>query len=192
MDNDFLRYAKYAKSSYSKDHDNRFEFDNDSLITFEAEDFGERKLFIVLAGTDDMADVKDSITDDYNIEKARSHLWNARIGSFIRGQKIVLVGHSRGGRLAVALGADMKARGLNVEKIVTFGCPKVDLNVTKVPHFRIVNRADPVPNLPPFFYGCHHHVKPIYLGGKPKWWRRFLFVSNAYKYHPIDEYISSL
>ena len=190
MNNNFKNYAQLAKWSYSKVP--RVEFGSDAMIHFTDKDDGEVKLFIVFAGTDDYSDMKKNIFNEYQIEEAIDQLFMYLADSFTKRLKIVLIGHSRGGRYAVEVGEALKGKGLNVEKIITFGCPKVKIKKAIVPHFRLVNGLDGVPSMPPFFYGCKHHCKKIQLMNAPKWWQSWFKLTGTALDHPINDYIESL
>ena len=66
---------------------------------------------------------------------------------------VFLTGHSLGGAVAQIIGMWLHKRGYNVQ-IFTFGSPKVSTTFTfnEPNHWRVVDRSDPVPFLPPYPY----------------------------------------
>ena len=66
---------------------------------------------------------------------------------------VFLTGHSLGGAVAQIIGMWLHKRGYNVQ-IYTFGSPKVSTTFTfnEPNHWRVVDRSDPVPFLPPIPY----------------------------------------
>jgi len=91
----------------------------------------------------------------------------------------IVTGHSLGGALASLAAADLNYNGLPVERVYTFGAPRVGnlgwaffynemLNL-KGRTFRVVNERDPVPHIPytgvTFMRGYHHVGIEIWLNG---------------------------
>ena len=66
---------------------------------------------------------------------------------------VFLTGHSLGGAVAQIIGMWLHKRGYNVQ-IFTYGSPKVSTTFTfnDPNHWRVVDRSDPVPFLPPIPY----------------------------------------
>ena len=66
---------------------------------------------------------------------------------------VYLTGHSLGGAIAQIIGMWLHEEGYNVQ-IYTFGSPKVSTTFTfnEPNHWRVVDRSDPVPFLPPYPY----------------------------------------
>ena len=66
---------------------------------------------------------------------------------------VFLTGHSLGGAIAQIIGMWLHEKGYNVQ-IYTFGSPKVSTTFTfnEPNHWRVVDRSDPVPFLPPYPY----------------------------------------
>ena len=66
---------------------------------------------------------------------------------------VFLTGHSLGGAVAQIIGMWLHKRGYNVQ-IFTYGSPKVSTTFTfnEPNHWRVVDRSDPVPFLPPIPY----------------------------------------
>ena len=66
---------------------------------------------------------------------------------------VFLTGHSLGGAVAQIIGMWLHKRGYNVQ-IFTYGSPKVSTTFTfnEPNHWRVVDRSDPVPFLPPLPY----------------------------------------
>ena len=66
---------------------------------------------------------------------------------------VFLTGHSLGGAVAQIIGMWLHKRGYNVQ-IFTYGSPKVSTTFTfnEPIHWRVVDRSDPVPFLPPIPY----------------------------------------
>lgn len=85
---------------------------------------------------------------------AAQSLYNYAIGRMNKGDTVSLTGHSLGGAEAVILAMYLKTEGWNVERVITFGQPKVtDADGAKafrdLPLVRAVNVNDPVSLVPP-------------------------------------------
>lgn len=89
------------------------------------------------------------------------------IEKYKKDYKINITGHSLGGAIAIILAMDLKFSGYNIEKIITFGQPKVTgkkgiKKFKDLPLLRIVHDKDPVPLVPPFeifkFWGKYKHL----------------------------------
>ncbi|EKG10276.1 Lipase class 3 [Macrophomina phaseolina MS6] len=80
--------------------------------------------------------------------------------------KIVSVGHSLGGAVAVFAAAQLRNDGYDVE-LYTFGQPRIGSSkissyiTDQGSNFRITHKADPVPKLPPVLLGFVH-ISPEY------------------------------
>lgn len=120
-----------------------------------------------------------------------------------------ITGHSLGGASAVLAGAFTTKN--RPEAVFTFGCPRIgnaefaefaaDNN-----HIRVVNAADAVPRLPPYFLGYRHDCDPLYLksdgrliDGAGLWSRLIDFgldmrasARQPVKRHSMENYISQL
>jgi len=80
------------------------------------------------------------------------------------GSQVIIAGHSLGAAIAVFLVPRLIAHGMLVQRVVTFGCPRVgDANYrdawhrqTSVPIRRYVNGPDPVCQLPTPLRGYRH------------------------------------
>ena len=73
------------------------------------------------------------------------------------GYFVILAGHSLGGALAVLSAAYSKQVGCPVDRLTTFGAPRVGYKglrgwVKDIPGHRYINGADPVPTIPPATY----------------------------------------
>jgi hypothetical protein len=82
---------------------------------------------------------------------------------------IILTGHSRGGSIAQVMAPEMG----DVMAVFGFGCSRVGgrrwrraYNSIDVPTYLFENRGDIIPNLPPWYFGYVHVVKPMSLDGK--------------------------
>lgn len=87
-------------------------------------------------------------------QAAAQSLYNDAIGRMNKGDAVSLTGHSLGGAEAVILAMYLKTEGWKVERVITFGQPKVtDADGAKefrdLPLLRAVNVNDPVPLVPP-------------------------------------------
>lgn len=80
------------------------------------------------------------------------------------GARVILAGHSLGAAIAVFLAPRLRDRGITIERVVTFGCPRVGdafyreawHNTVAAPIRRYVNGPDPVCQLPTPWRGfCH-------------------------------------
>lgn len=100
---------------------------------------------------------KDPLTNIHlhrGFQAAAQSLYNDAIGRMKKGDGVSLTGHSLGGAEAVILAMYLKTEGWQVERVVTFGQPKVtDADGAKkfrdLPLLRAVNVNDPVPLVPP-------------------------------------------
>lgn len=87
-------------------------------------------------------------------QAAAQSLYSDAIGRMNKGDAVSLTGHSLGGAEAVILAMYLKTEGWKVERVITFGQPKVtDADGAKefrdLPLLRAVNVNDPVPLVPP-------------------------------------------
>ena len=87
-------------------------------------------------------------------QAAAQSLYSDAIGRMNKGDAVSLTGHSLGGAEAVILALYLKTEGWKVERVITFGQPKVtDADGAKefrdLPLLRAVNVNDPVPLVPP-------------------------------------------
>lgn len=79
----------------------------------------------------------------------------------VKNKPLVITGHSLGGAIAVVLGLYMKHYGFNIQKVVTFGQPKVTYkkflpkaqNILGDDYIRVVNESDEIPNVPTGIFG---------------------------------------
>lgn len=109
----------------------------------------------------------------------------ARVKASVTGHRVALYGHSLGGALALMTGALLMADGIPVERIVTFGAPRVGLieyvnalATVAVDEYRYGN--DIVPQVPSFMM----HARPLIHVGAP----RIDFLSC----HHIENYIAAI
>ena len=92
--------------------------------------------------------------------KSLDNLWNFILTYLDDNLKIFVTGHSKGGAIANLFALRCYSIGKQVEEIYTFGAPatgnlehqKYYESIFYEKHFRIVNRYDIVPHLPPSFY----------------------------------------
>ena len=99
-------------------------------------------------------------------------IWNTHKGSIrrlvtqYRGKKIIFTGHSRGGALAVLMAVHAENADMPVDKIYTFGSPRVMSEFASVQrnikHYRVENKQDPVSVLP-WCYRYKHTGKLVLL-----------------------------
>ncbi|KAH7126729.1 Alpha/Beta hydrolase protein [Dendryphion nanum] len=85
---------------------------------------------------------------------------------------IVATGHSLGGAIATLAAAQLRNEKHTVA-LYTFGAPRVSgpalaayISAQPGGNFRVTNRNDPVPRLPPFFLGFTHITPEYYIGRK--------------------------
>jgi len=136
--------------------------------------------------------------------------FNDYIGRLVkqhRGKQIIFTGHSRGGALAVLMAIYAENADLPVDKIYTFGSPRVISEFTSVQrnlkHFRVENKQDPVSVLP-WCYQYKHTGKLVLLsnssckaivynqGRNPLKRAVDLVDHQIVKAHNIDSYIDIL
>lgn len=90
----------------------------------------------------------------HGFQAAAQSLYNDAKGRMNKGDPVSLTGHSLGGAEAVILAMYLKTEGWKVDRVITFGQPKVtDADGAKafrgLPLLRVVNVNDPVPLVPP-------------------------------------------
>jgi hypothetical protein len=172
---DIAYYAKFAKAAYEPDDSIKsvcFGFDRvmiRDLPTHKSRYFFAIKgdtCLIAIRGTDN----DSNVATDVRFIKVHDDMIDADIHRGFRAateevfkdimkyightMKFQLTGHSLGGAEAVILAMYLRSLNYNVEKIVTFGQPKVtDKKGVKkyrdLPLLRVVNDRDPVPLTPP-------------------------------------------
>ncbi|MET0546645.1 MAG: lipase family protein [Caulobacterales bacterium] len=109
--------------------------------------------------------------------KIEDQLWDDLM--HLTGDKaIYLTGHSLGGAIALVASAaliaddeESKALGDRIAAVYTFGGPRVGCkdfeNCVKAPHYRVVNRFDVVPLVPPNFVMGYRHSGDVRLLRNP-------------------------
>jgi hypothetical protein len=128
-----------------------------------------------------------------------------------------ITGHSLGGALAVILGMYLEKDGLRVERIITFGQPKVT-NVdgarkyAHLPLLRFVHQGDPVPDMPPLLSLRKAQWRYTHVGPEVILWTDNLYIfveehqalsagvlsfwgnigSHEVKEHKVEAYLASL
>ena len=109
------------------------------------------------------------------------------IGEKRQNQQVWVTGHSLGGALAVILTATLLENDIPVHGLYTFGAPRVgdksfarqlDNQLKNKAHWRVVNKGDLVPHLPPEMFFCHAGNRKLLLSQKskstsPDTWKRF-------------------
>ena len=116
---------------------------------------------------------------------AGSDLYHAARPLLKKEYTTTITGHSLGGSLAVILGMYLQADGFPVQRIVTFGQPKVT-NVagarkySHLPILRFVNRADPVADVPPLMSLSDAQWRYTHFGPEVLLWtgNRYIFVED--------------
>lgn len=101
-------------------------------------------------------------------------------------KQLWLTGHSLGGGLVNIFAGVLKTRGIEITGIYTFACPRItdDHHASQIeqsilgPYFRIENRFDPVPDLPPKRLVSYRHSGKLIdieenTGYFYRNWRRF-------------------
>lgn len=100
-------------------------------------------------------------------------IWPAILASMPdKDMAIAFTGHSKGGAEATLCAALAVERGYLVKHLITFGSPRVAasgkvLDILArggVNILRYVNRGDPVPRVPPWFFGYRHVGLAIEIG----------------------------
>lgn len=85
------------------------------------------------------------------------------------GLPVRLAGHSLGGAVAVLLMVALDGEGVAVERCVTFGQPKLTTaagvrRYRHLPLLRVINGADPIPQMPPHALAIEGHGPYRHLG----------------------------
>lgn len=124
-----------------------------------------------------------------------------------------VTGHSLGGAVAVIVAAYLEQRGYTLERVVTFGQPKITTEPPPVPQLvsvltRVMNELDVVPMLPPYAFGeKYQHFSPevilrdgpdyVYLDehdadriSAGEFWRNITDFST--KEHHMDGYLANI
>jgi predicted lipase len=133
---------------------------------FVVTDSKTKKQYISIRGTSSGEDVKIDL--DYlkvynkklgiyvheGFNKAAEEIYNSILNSLKRGYIIHCVGHSLGGALSAILMMMLYEDGFKLGQSYTFGQPKISnkkgsQKYKDLPIIRVINRGDPVPNLPP-------------------------------------------
>jgi hypothetical protein len=173
---DILAYARRANAAYQDEAAIRAVVGPGPALTvadlrgvdvraFVEVDEPERRQWLVVRGT---ANLKNAAEDaDYAkvkvpelevpvhqgfVEDARA-VWSFARPLLRPGLPTRLTGHSLGGALAVLLAMRLRVDGVPLDRVVTFGQPKVTTEAgvalfRDLPLLRIVNHDDPVPLLP--------------------------------------------
>lgn len=81
--------------------------------------------------------------------------------------KYTITGHSLGGALAMLMGYNLKQRGFTVQKVITYGQPRVGepsfANNYDIPYRRVIFAADPVPHIPARLMNYLHPTQELFL-----------------------------
>lgn len=145
--------------------------DNDYSYYVDQESYNDVSI-IVFRGTANQQNYLDDInilrTDDRRLElklhsgfrKVASIMYGDIVKHYELDHKVILVGHSLGGAIAQIIGMWMdhihNSEGVKRYdvQIFTFGSPKVSTTFVhnKPRHWRVVDKNDPVPFLPPYPY----------------------------------------
>ena len=156
-----------------------------------------RKQDIAVRGTSNLANIRTDaqINPDPDPKlHVRLHRGFAHAGAELykyvephlrRGYETTITGHSLGGALAAILGMYLKADGVRLTRIITFGQPKVT-NVSGarryagLPIIRFVNRADPVTDVPPLLSLRDKNWSYTHFGPEVLLWtgNRYIFVEG--------------
>lgn len=105
------------------------------------------------------------------------------LGKVVDGKEIWITGHSLGAALAVLLTATLLENDVSVEGLYTFAAPRVgnddfaeqlNSNLSGRAHYRVVNRGDLVPHLPPELFFSHSGTRKLLVkdginGTKREW-----------------------
>jgi hypothetical protein len=90
-----------------------------------------------------------------------ANIFYSEVKPLLDNRKITVIGHSRGGAIALILSYLINRSDL---KVITFGSPKVatlkgflKLKNSKINHFRVTVKNDFIPTVPPFILGFIHY-----------------------------------
>lgn len=204
-----IKFAKLSELAYTK---SSYSFRNNSVLLEEDSD----SQYIAFRGTDDFSD----IVEDISIFKVNRGKFGGKVQDgfadayeqvrpFIlrnvsRSKKVYITGHSLGAAMAILCAVELKGLGYNVQKMYTFGQPRVGnadwkkfFGITGIELYRIVNGTDIVTRIPKLF--AYHVGTPVYLDdGKivkeqPSAWV-FIFWKRVSDFtsHEITSYIKEL
>jgi len=121
---------------------------------------------IVLCGTVPSSSVTDKPIDVFNtfgFDKAADLIDANLVKQLKKGVNIHIFGHSLGASLAVLLALHLQAEGFKVEKVITFGQPKIAKEKEKqqfkhISLTRVVDFSDSIPLLFPGYIHIGHEV----------------------------------
>jgi hypothetical protein len=173
---EILRYARRASAAYEDEAAIRAAIEPGSTLAvsdlpgvdvrvFVETDAAHGVQWVSVRGTANLANVREDAeyakaeASDLGIPVHRGFVEDARaVWTFARprvrpGMRTRLTGHSLGGALAVLLAMRLGVDGQPIERVITFGQPKVttEQGVARfraLPLLRVVNHDDPVPLLP--------------------------------------------
>ena len=167
---------------------------------------------IIFRGTANMENFLDDInitrTYDRRLElnlhsgfrQVAENLYSDMIGKYELDHKVILVGHSLGGAVAQIMGMwlDHIHNSSGVKRhdvqVFTFGSPKVSTTFigTKLRHWRIIDKKDPVPFLPPYPYVHSGVVIDVNTLEWSENHKEGSFTSTDSKEHSIKDYLDIL
>jgi len=112
-----------------------------------------------------MANKKIDIFTTFGFDKAADQIDNSLVKFLKKDFSLSVFGHSLGASLAILFGLHLHSSGFKIDKIVTFGQPKIVKerevsNYSQLPLIRVIDYNDPVPSL---FVGYTHVGQEIVL-----------------------------
>ncbi|MDH5546674.1 MAG: lipase family protein [Gammaproteobacteria bacterium] len=164
---------------------------------FLARDKNSGLQIVVIRGTDSIedaiVDARFAFVDDEVLEirahagfdQAARRIADELFHKLVRDANIAIAGHSLGGAVSVLLGLHLKKAGLGVERIITFGQPKVmdrtaAVKYASLPVLRYTREKDIVPLVPPLSADHEHD------------WHIYWHVGDEILLHPQDNSYSRL
>eukprot|EP01104_Vermistella_antarctica_P009132 TRINITY_DN2327_c0_g1_i1.p1 TRINITY_DN2327_c0_g1~~TRINITY_DN2327_c0_g1_i1.p1 ORF type:complete len:1442 (+),score=522.24 TRINITY_DN2327_c0_g1_i1:236-4561(+) len=125
---------------------------------FLVNDPSRRKQHLVLGGTNwdtparlkDVKEAKDNVAQHLGLERIAGNISRKVLRHMKKDTPLRVCGHATGGCIAMLVAANLLQKNYKVEKVITFGQPKTQIDVEplkRLPLTRVVCQQDPIPTL---------------------------------------------